>query len=62
MKLGKGSWKSQKAEAAKILTNKNRLAASNGRIDDVARILRHEGREAAERRAEEIHQDPGYAI
>ncbi|MEV0151566.1 MULTISPECIES: hypothetical protein [unclassified Nonomuraea] len=62
MGLTKGNWKKQKAEAAKILTEKDRLSASKSRVDEVARTLRHDGREAAERHATEIYRDPTYGI
>lgn len=62
MKIGKGSFGKQKAEAAKILRNLDSFSTSKARIDEVARTLRHEGREAAEKRAAEIYKDCYYAI
>lgn len=62
MKFGMGSFGKQKGEAAQILAALDRFSTTKGRIDEVARTLRHEGREAAEKRAEEIHKDPDYGI
>ncbi|GIH22524.1 hypothetical protein Aph01nite_08340 [Acrocarpospora phusangensis] len=59
---GKGSFRKQQAEAAKILTKRDRFSATRSRIDEVARSLRHEGRDAAEARAAEIYNDPYYGI
>lgn len=60
--FGKRSFGNQRKEAAEILTKIDRFSTSKSRIDEVARTLRNQGRDAAEMRAAQISNDPYYGI